>query len=423
MKFQELKLSEKMHRALTKLDFADATPVQEQAIKPMLQKHDLLVQSPTGSGKTAAFGIPVIEGTDFRDRSIQTIILSPTRELALQTTKVLQDLALYMHSIRIVSLYGGEPIGRQISALRKNPQIIVATPGRLMDHIQRRTVKLGNVSCVVMDEADRMLDMGFRDDMDTILKSVPKPHQTVLFSATLSPEILAICKNYQTDPIKIKLTHDVRTVDSVEQFYIAVAKGGKDKLAEKLLRERQDEQSLVFVGTKNMADALAEQLKYKGIRAEALHGGLRQIQRDRVMSRFRKGEIKALIATDVAARGIDVSGMGTVINYDIPQTGDDYVHRIGRTGRANAAGVAYTFVYAKEAALLRHIMKETGAPIKPLTVDIMPKTGGASAVKPGNFPKRPKNAPNASRPRPKSRQEGPTDYSSGKTPTRRRYPD
>ena len=422
MKFQEQKLSEKMQRALAKLSFQEATPVQEQAIGPMLQKRDLLVQSPTGSGKTAAFGIPIIEGTDFRNRSIQTIVLSPTRELALQTTKVLQDLALYMHSIRVVSLYGGEPIGKQITALRKNPQIIVATPGRLMDHIQRRTVSLNNVTCVVMDEADRMLDMGFRDDMDTILKSVPKTRQTVLFSATLSPEILQICENYQTDPVTIKLSNDVRTVDSVEQFYIEVAKGSKDKLAEKLLRDRQDEQSLVFVGTKNMADTLSEQLKYKGIKAEALHGGLRQVQRDRVMSRFRKGDIKVLVATDVAARGIDVSGMGTVINYDIPQSGDDYVHRIGRTGRASAVGEAYTFVYAKERALLSQIIKDTGAPIKPMTVEGVPKAESAPAAKPGSFQKRPKNAVNSSKKRPQSRTFRPTDFSAVKTPSRRRNP-
>lgn len=415
-----------MQRALQKLGFTEPTPVQAQSIRPMLEKRDLLVQSPTGSGKTAAFGIPILEDTDFHDRSIQTIILSPTRELALQTTKVLQDLALYMHSIRITPLYGGEPIARQIIALRKNPQIIVATPGRLMDHIDRRTVRLNNVTTVVLDEADRMLDMGFRDDMDTILKSVPLTRQTVLFSATLSPEILRICEQYQTNPVSVKLGEEIRTVQNVEQFFIELSKGSKDKAAEMLLRERMDEQSLVFVATKNMADTLAEQLKYKGIRAEALHGGLRQVQRDRVMNRFRKNELKVLVATDVAARGIDISGMGTVINYDIPQSSDDYVHRIGRTGRANAAGIAYTFIYAKERPLLAKIIKDTNAPISSMTLDGVSSGAGLSPLavqKPGSFPKRPKNSPAASRKRTGARPPRATDFSKPKTPARRRYPD
>lgn len=373
MNFDQLDLSKEMLRGLKKMGFSAATPVQEQTISPMLEAQDLLVQSPTGSGKTCAFGIPVIESVDTSNRNVQTIILCPTRELALQTTKVLQQLIAFKQGIKIVSLYGGEPIGKQLSAMRKKPQIVVATPGRLMDHIDRRTVKLGKVRQVVMDEADRMLDMGFRDDMDTILESVPQERQTVLFSATLSKEILQIADSYQTDAQKIKIGQEVRTVDSVKQFYVTVGKGGKEKALDTILRQREGEQSLVFVSTKSMADTLSETLFQDGFHADALHGGLRQVQRDRVMARFRKGSTRVLVATDVAARGIDVNDMGAVINYDIPGDSDDYVHRIGRTGRANNSGIAYTFVYPREQGRLKQIIRDTKAPIEELEIPGLPK--------------------------------------------------
>ncbi len=381
MNFNQHHLSEEMLQGLSKMKFSEPTPVQSKTIAPMLEKLDLLVQSPTGSGKTCAFGIPAIEAVEPKNRSIQTVILSPTRELALQTKTVLHNLATFKHSVRIIALYGGEPIGKQISALRKQPQIVVATPGRLMDHIQRRTVKLDKVNLVVLDEADRMLDMGFRDDMDMILSNVPAERQTVLFSATLSKEICKVAESYQTDPKTIQIAQEFRTVDSVEQFYTEVSKGMKNRVLEIFLKERPDKQTLVFVGTKSMADKLSAELSEKGIRAEALHGGLRQTQRDRVMSRFRKGFTQILIATDVAARGIDVQDMGAVINYDIPATSDDYVHRIGRTGRANHTGVAYTFLYPKERGQLQMIMRETKAVIRLKRVEGLPPVEKAPAEK------------------------------------------
>lgn len=363
MNFSQIELSADMQRALARMKFDEATSVQAQTIAPILDGRDVLVQSPTGSGKTCAFGIPVIEAVDTENRSVQTVILCPTRELALQTTAVLQNLAFYKQGIKIVAIYGGESIDKQMAAIRKKPQIIVATPGRFMDHMYRRTIKLGAVRLVVMDEADRMLDMGFREDMDTILSCVPGERQTVLFSATLSAQILEVAQSYQTDAQMVKIAQDTRTVDSVEQYYLEVNTNGKQQALEALLRERGSRQTLVFVGTKSMADSLSEKLAAAGFLPEALHGGMRQSQRDKVMKRFRNGTTRVLVATDVAARGIDIRDMGAVINYDIPQCSDDYVHRIGRTGRANASGVAYTLLYPRERNQLKMIIAETKAKI------------------------------------------------------------
>lgn len=369
MKFSQLELSNEMQRALTKMHFSDAMPVQAQTIAPMMEKHDVLVQSPTGSGKTCAFCIPLVESIDTHTRTIQAVVLCPTRELALQTTAVLHSLSVYKQGVKAVAVYGGESIGKQMAAIRQKPQIIVATPGRFIDLMHRRIIKLGAIKLVVMDEADRMLDMGFREDMDTILSCVPGTRQTVLFSATLSRPILEIAQSYQTDAKTVTIAQDTRTADSVEQYYLEVAANGKQQALEALLRTRSEEQSLVFVATKVMADSLAEALSNAGFLPEALHGGLQQRQRDKVMNRFRSGKTRILVATDVAARGIDIRNMGTVINYDIPQNSDDYVHRIGRTGRANASGVAYTFLYPRERGHLRTIVRETKANIQPATIE------------------------------------------------------
>lgn len=331
----------------------------------MLDGHDLLVQAPTGTGKTAAFGIPAIEKIQPANRNIQTIILCPTRELAVQTAGVLGRMLLYKPGIRVLALYGGEPIQRQIMALKRRPQIIVATPGRMLDHMKRRTVRLGHVSCVVLDEADRMLDMGFRDDMDTILQSVPVERQTVLFSATISSDIKRISAQYLNDAEQISIRQETRTVDKVEQFYCEI-RGSKVPALLQLLKEKQFGLSLIFVATKAMADNLASQLTDAGYPADALHGDLRQSQRDKVMARYRGGKVGILVATDVAARGIDVHHIDAVINYDIPGDCESYIHRIGRTGRANQSGSAYTFIYMKERGKLQGIMQATHAAILPL---------------------------------------------------------
>ncbi|MDQ5984252.1 MAG: DEAD/DEAH box helicase [Eubacteriales bacterium SKADARSKE-1] len=369
MEFKEINLSPKMLKALNKMGFTKATPVQEQTISIMLDKKDMIVQAPTGSGKTCAFGIPIIEAIDIKKRTTQSIILCPTRELVIQTTDVLHKLTLYMHGIRISAIYGGARISSQITALRSKPQIIVATPGRIMDHIRRKTVALEQVNLVVLDEADRMLDMGFRDDIDTIFKNIPKQHQTILFSATISDSIKRIAKEYQSDAKMVHIKQEALTVDAVKHYYIKIPKGGKFNALESLIKEKKFNRSLIFVGTKSMADTLTLKLLKSGFTAKALHGDLRQRQRDAVMDKYRKGLVNILVATDVAARGIDVNNIDAVINFDIPDSSDSYVHRIGRTGRANQDGIAYTFIYAKEQSKLGSIVRDTKAVISPILIN------------------------------------------------------
>lgn len=368
--FKQLNVSKDILRGLDKMGFEETTPVQGKAITPMMEGRDVMVQAPTGTGKTCAFGIPVIEAVDTKNTAIQSMILCPTRELAIQTTVALQKLALYKPGVKIVAVYGGERIERQMVALRRRPQVVVATPGRMMDHIQRKTIKLSGLNTIVLDEADRMLDMGFREDLDEILKSVPTERQTVLFSATLSKEIMRIAKTYQKDASFIQIGQDTLTVDSVTQYYAEIRGRAKTPAIIKLLEEEKFKLSLVFVNTKSMADELADKLSQSGFKAEALHGDLRQRQRDIVMDRYRRGLVDILVATDVAARGIDVYNIDAVINYDIPQDSDCYVHRIGRTGRANKNGVAYTFIYPKERPKLQDIIRHTKTTITPVSIEV-----------------------------------------------------
>ena len=349
------------------MGYTQPSPVQEAAIGPMLDSQDLLVQAPTGTGKTAAFGIPSVEHVDRASRHIQTVILCPTRELAVQTARVLKQLASFKPGVRILALYGGEPISRQISALRRRPQIIVATPGRLIDHIQRRTTRLNHVQSVILDEADRMLDMGFREDIDTILQGMPDQRQTVLFSATIPDGIKKIAAEYQQDAGHIAIQQETLTVEKIQQFYCEVRRDKTPVLLE-LLREKQFGLSLIFVATKVMAETLARQLSDAGFPADSLHGDLRQSQRDKVMERYRNGKVSILVATDVAARGIDVNQIDAVINYDIPGDCESYIHRIGRTGRADQEGCAYTLIYPRERSKLQGMMQTTKAPILPISL-------------------------------------------------------
>ncbi|WP_283606994.1 DEAD/DEAH box helicase [Faecalispora anaeroviscerum] len=367
--FEKFGFSPELLRGIVKMGFQDPSPVQEAAIEPMLDKKDLLVQAPTGTGKTAAFGLPVLENVDPANRQIQTVVLCPTRELALQTTDVLKKMAAYKQGVRTLALYGGEPIQHQIMALKRGPQIVVATPGRLMDHIRRRTTRLNGVNCIVLDEADQMLDMGFREDIHAILQHVPTERQTVLFSATLSSEIKKIAEQYQSNPQQICIKPTTTNVEKVEQFYCEVRGNAKFPSVVQLLQNKQFELSLIFVATKVMADTLAAQLTEAGHPADAIHGDLRQRQRDQVMRRYREGKVKILVATDVAARGIDVGGIDAVVNYDIPGDPDSYVHRIGRTGRANQSGVAYTLIYPRERGKLQGIIRATKASITPMVLD------------------------------------------------------
>ena len=364
--FKNLNVSREILDALEKMGFEEATPIQSQSIIPVLEKKDVTAQAPTGTGKTCAFGIPLIEGIDLEDTGVQGLILCPTRELVIQTTEELLKVSQFKRGIKVVPIYGGQQIDRQIFALKKKPQIIVATPGRMMDHLRRKTIKINSLKTIVLDEADEMLNMGFREDIDIILETVPEDRQTVLFSATLSKEILDISNKYQKpDKEIIKVTHKELTVPTIEQYYLEVKGAKKLDVLTRLIDANNYKLCLVFCNTKRRVDELTEELAARGYSAEALHGDMKQIQRDRVMMRFKKGMVDILIATDVAARGIDVDDIEAVFNYDLPSDEEYYVHRIGRTGRAKKKGVSYTFIVGKEIYKLKDIMRYTKSTITP----------------------------------------------------------
>lgn len=358
-KFNDLDISKEIKLAIKDMGFEEPTPIQAQAIPHMLNGDDLVGQAQTGTGKTAAFGIATLEMIDPGNKKLQAVILCPTRELAIQVSEELIKLSKYQKAIRILPVYGGQPIDRQIKALRKGVQIIIGTPGRVMDHMNRRTLKMDSVEMIVLDEADEMLDMGFRDDIEHIVENMPEERQTILFSATMSKAILRMAKKYQNDPQMVKLVHKKMTAPNIEQFYCEVKKHAKTEVLCRLIDLHDFKLSLVFCNTKKRVDELVEDLKTKGYQADALHGDLQQKQRDRVMSKFRKGDIDILVATDVAARGIDVGATDAVFNYDIPTDVEYYVHRIGRTARAGKAGHAFTFVSGREVHRIRGIQKFT----------------------------------------------------------------
>ncbi len=371
MKFREFNISEEIQRGIDDLGFEEATPIQAQAIPYIMEGRDIIGQAQTGTGKTCAFGIPAIEMLDPSEEGVQTLILCPTRELAIQSSEELKSLTKYKTGIRILPIYGGQPIDRQIRALRNRPQIIIGTPGRVMDHMRRRTLKFTSLKMVILDEADEMLNMGFREDIDTILKEAPEERQTVLFSATMPREIMDLTRKYQKDPVHIKISHKELTVPSIEQYYIMVSSSAKPELLSRLIDANDIKLALVFCNTKKRVDDLATEMQSRGYSAEALHGDMRQEQRDKVMSRFRNGQFDILIATDVAARGIDVDDVEAVFNYDLPGDDEYYVHRIGRTGRAGKTGKAYSFVAGREINQLKDIQRFTKSrilPIKPPTL-------------------------------------------------------
>lgn len=364
LSFKDINLSNEIQKAIIDMGFEEATPIQSQSITHILEGKDLIGQAQTGTGKTCAFGIPAVEMIKPEIEFIQVLVLCPTRELAIQSSEELKNLLKYKEGIRILPVYGGQPIDRQIMALKKRPQIIIGTPGRVMDHMRRKTLKLEHLKMVVLDEADEMLNMGFREDIDTILEKVPDQRQTILFSATMSKEILDITKKYQKDPIHIKIAHKQLTVPLIEQYYLEVKESAKLEVLSRLLDTNDIKLSLVFCNTKRKVDELRASLQSRGFSAEALHGDMRQEQRDKVMTMFRKGNIDILIATDVAARGIDVDDVEAVFNYDLPSDDEYYVHRIGRTGRAGRTGKAFTFISGREIYKLKDIERYTKSTIK-----------------------------------------------------------
>ena len=382
LEFEDLEISPEILKAIEDMGFEEATPIQSLAIPKILAHKDVTGQAQTGTGKTAAFGIPLLENLDSNDKSLQAIILCPTRELAIQVAEELRRLATYLPEINVLPVYGGQPIERQIKALQKGVQVIIGTPGRVMDHIDRNTINLENIETVILDEADEMLDMGFREDIEYILEDVPYERQFLLFSATLPKEIIQMTNRYQTNPEIVKVTQHELTTPDVEQKYFEVNEDMKLELLSRILDLNDFNLSLVFCNTKRKVDKLVSHLQIRGYLADALHGDLTQNQRDRVMNKFKNGNIEILVATDVAARGIDVSGVEAVFNYEIPNDNEYYVHRIGRTGRAGKTGKAYSFVSGREIYQLRDIQRYAKTKIEQAPI---PSLSDVEEVKKDNF--------------------------------------
>ena len=344
VRYDQLELSPELMRAIEKKGYVQATPVQGGAIPYFMEWRDVIAKAPTGTGKTFAFGIPMVEHVDPASDAVQGLVLAPTRELAIQIMEELRDLCEFKEGVRAVVLYGGQPIEKQITQLKKKPQVVVATPGRLMDHMKRRTVRLDQVQTVVLDEADRMLDMGFIHDVTRILDQLKHRRNLGMFSATISREVMDISWVYQRDPVEITVRADEQNKPDIQQYRIAVDRGEKVDITVKLLEAGSYERAIAFCNTKNMTDRLSGLLKMRGFSAEAIHGDIQQSVREKTLNRFRRGELRVLVATDVAARGLDIDDVDAVFNYDVPDELENYTHRIGRTGRAKRHGVAYTLV-------------------------------------------------------------------------------
>lgn len=366
MNFNELNLSQEILRAIDELGYTEMTEIQQQSIPLLLEGRDVVGRSNTGTGKTAAFGIPAVESITEADRkSAVVLILCPTRELAMQANEEIRKFAKYKEGVRSSAVYGGASMEKQIHELKRGANIVIGTPGRIMDHIRRKTLRLENIRTVILDEADEMLNMGFREDIETILADIPEDRQTVLFSATMPKEIMAITEKFQHDPVHIKIRSAQKTVELIEQFYFEVAMGRKTDALRLLLAAYKPSSAMVFCNTKVMVDQLTDELVKHGFRAAGLHGDMKQLQRTQVMNSFKNKTTEILVATDVAARGIDVSGVDAVFNYDLPQDNEYYIHRIGRTGRAGRTGTAYTLISGRRQLFdLRAIEKYTHAEIR-----------------------------------------------------------
>ena len=381
--YKDMGLSDATMKALDKKGYTQATPIQGGAIPYFMEWKDVVAKAPTGTGKTFAFGIPLVEHVDPRSDQVQGLILAPTRELAIQIRDELKDLCAFREGVRLACLYGGQPIEKQFSQLKAKPQIVVATPGRLMDHMKRRTVKLDKVQTVVLDEADRMLDMGFIQDVTRILDKMPHRRNLGLFSATISREVMDISWVYQRDPAEITVRPVEENRPDIQQYAIELM-GREQKLdtLAALLTHGGYERAIAFCNTKNMADRLAGLLKMRGFSCEAIHGDIQQRVREQTLKRFRDGKLQILVATDVAARGLDIDDVDAVFNYDVPDEQEYYIHRIGRTGRARKHGVSYTLMASvTEAVKMRDIARNTRAEVQLLKYD---KDGCLILVEPEN---------------------------------------
>ena len=370
-RFDSMGLSQEMLRALEKKGYEVSTPIQAGCIPPMMDWQDVTAKAPTGTGKTFAFGIPIIEHIDPESEAVQAVILAPTRELAMQITGEMRDLAQFKPGIRLVCLYGGQPIGKQIDTLKKRPQIVVATPGRLGDHMKRRTVRIDTAQTVILDEADRMLDMGFIHEVTRLLDHMKNRKNLGLFSATISREVMDIAWVYQRDPVEITVRPVEENRPDIQQYRIDLD-GREQKLDTlvALLEGGEYERAIAFCNTKNMTDRLAGLLSMRGISCKAIHGDIQQRVREKTLQQFKAGQLRVLVATDVAARGLDIDDVDVVFNYDVPDEQENYVHRVGRTGRAKRHGVAYTLVASvTEAVRMRDIARNTRMDIQLLKYD------------------------------------------------------
>ena len=370
-RYADLGLSEALMKAVDKKGYVEATPIQAGAIPYFMDWKDVIAKAPTGTGKTFAFGIPMVEHIDTASESVQGLILAPTRELAIQIQEELRDLCAFKEGVRVVCLYGGQDIGKQINQLKKRPQIVVATPGRLMDHMKRRTVRLDKVETVVLDEADRMLDMGFIRDVTRILDQIKHRKNLGMFSATISREVMDISWVYQRDPVEITVRPVEESKPDIQQYRVDLdSREQKLDTIAALITHGGYERAIAFCNTKNMTDRLAGLLKMRGISCEAIHGDIQQRVREKTLERFKNGQLAVLVATDVAARGLDIDDVDAVFNYDVPDEMENYTHRIGRTGRAKRHGVAYTFVAnITEAIRMDDIVRNTKAEIQRLRYD------------------------------------------------------
>lgn len=368
VKFDELQLDERMIRAITEMGFEEASPIQAQAIPVVLEGRDIIGQAQTGTGKTAAFGLPLLQKVNPKVKKLQAIVLLPTRELAIQVAEEIRRFSKFMHGIKVLPVYGGQDIVKQIRSLKDGTQIVVGTPGRVMDHMRRKTVKVDYVHTVVLDEADEMLNMGFLEDMETILSQLPEQRQTLMFSATMPQAIADIARRFQNSPVTVRVIKKELTVPKVTQYYYEVKPKNKVEVMCRILDMYAPKLSIAFCNTKRQVDELVQALQGRGYFAEGLHGDLKQIQRDRVMNGFRNGRTEILVATDVAARGIDVGDVEAVFNYDVPQDDEYYVHRIGRTGRAGREGKAFSLVVGREVYKLRDIQRYCKTKIIPQAI-------------------------------------------------------
>ncbi len=362
--FSELSLSPEVLKAVDKLGFEQASPIQAEAIPVLMTGKDVVGQSQTGSGKTAAFGIPAVEKVDPTQRTTQVLILCPTRELAVQVSEEIHKLAFFKRGIHALPIYGGQSYERQFMGLKQGAQIVIGTPGRVMDHMRRGTLRLDSLKMVILDEADVMLNMGFREDIELILESVPKERQTVFFSATMPRPIRDLIEKYSREPVNVRIEQKAMTVATVDQVYYEVDRRYKIEALTRLIDIHDLKLGIIFCNTKRMVDELADHLNAQGYSADRLHGDMTQMMRDRVMGKFRKSGLEFLVATDVAARGIDVDDIQVVFNYDLPYDVEDYVHRIGRTGRAGRSGRAISFVAGRELFQIRNIERYTNTRIQ-----------------------------------------------------------